>query len=43
VSRPFGRVEIYLDVGNLFDVHYQEITGVDAPPRWLAAGLRIGR
>jgi hypothetical protein len=36
-------VEIYLDVSNVFDVHYQEISGVDAAPRWLAAGLRIRR
>jgi hypothetical protein len=43
VSRPFGRVEVYVDVSNVFDVRYQEITGVDAPPRWLAAGLRIRR
>ena len=43
VSRPFGRVEIYLDVSNVFDVRYQEITGVDTAPRWLAAGLRIRR
>jgi hypothetical protein len=32
-----------VDVSNLFNVHYQEISGVDAAPRWLAAGLRIGR
>jgi iron complex outermembrane receptor protein len=43
VSRPVGRVEIYVDVSNVSDVHYQEISGVDAAPRWLAAGLRVGR
>jgi iron complex outermembrane receptor protein len=43
VSRPVGRVDLYVDVSNLFDVRYQEIAGVDTAPRWVAAGVRIGR
>lgn len=43
VSRPVGRLDLYLDVSNVLDDRYQEISGVDAAPRWLAVGLRIGR
>jgi outer membrane cobalamin receptor len=43
VSRQFGLFELYGEATNLFDVEYQEILGVDMPPRWIAAGLRIGR
>jgi len=42
VSRGFGRFELFVEATNLFDVQYQEIKGVDMPPRWLAAGLRVG-
>jgi hypothetical protein len=36
-------LDLYLDVSNVLDDRYQEISGVDAAPRWLAVGLRIGR
>jgi outer membrane cobalamin receptor len=42
-SRAFGRLELFVEGTNLFDVRYQEIRGVDMPPRWLAAGVRVGR
>jgi outer membrane cobalamin receptor len=42
VSRAFGRYELFAEATNIFDVEYQEIAGVDMPPRWIAAGLRIG-
>ena len=42
-SRAFGRFELFVEGTNLFDVSYQEIRGVDMPPRWLAAGVRVGR
>jgi outer membrane cobalamin receptor len=43
VSRPIGPLELFVEVANLFDVRYQEIQGVDMPPRWIAAGLRVGQ
>ncbi|MGH9370711.1 MAG: TonB-dependent receptor plug domain-containing protein, partial [Vicinamibacterales bacterium] len=43
VSRALGRFELFVEATNLFDVDYQEIAGVDMPPRWIAAGLRVGR
>jgi hypothetical protein len=43
VSRPVGPLELFVEVANLFDVRYQEILGVDMPPRWIAAGLRVGQ
>jgi iron complex outermembrane receptor protein len=42
-SRGFSGFELFVEVGNLFDVSYQEIPGVEMPPRWLTAGLRVGR
>jgi len=41
VSRPFGRVELFVEVTNLLNARYQEIAGVDMAPRWVAAGLRV--
>ncbi|MGH9309703.1 MAG: TonB-dependent receptor plug domain-containing protein, partial [Vicinamibacterales bacterium] len=41
VSRALGRLELFVEVSNLFDVDYQEIPSVDMPPRWVLAGLRI--
>lgn len=43
LSRGVGPFELFLEAANLFDVRYQEIKGVDMAPRWLAAGLRVGR
>jgi iron complex outermembrane receptor protein len=43
VSRMIGNVELFAEATNLFDVTYQEIPGVDMPPRWIAAGLGIGK
>jgi iron complex outermembrane receptor protein len=42
-SRRVGRVELLFDATNLFDVRYQEVPGVDMPPRTLSAGVRIGK
>ena len=42
VSRALGRAELFVEATNLFNVRYQEIPGVDMPPRWFAAGVRIG-
>jgi iron complex outermembrane receptor protein len=35
------RAELYLQVMNLFDEHYQEIRGVDMPGRWVKIGARV--
>ncbi|MGH9370823.1 MAG: TonB-dependent receptor plug domain-containing protein, partial [Vicinamibacterales bacterium] len=43
VSRPLGQFELFVEAANLFDVQYQEIPGVDMPPRWVVAGLQVGR
>jgi iron complex outermembrane receptor protein len=40
-GRAFGPFELFAEAANLFDVRYQEITGVDMPPRWIAGGLRV--
>jgi outer membrane cobalamin receptor len=42
-SRRVGTIELLFDATNLFDVRYQEVKGVDMPPRTLSAGVRIGR
>ena len=39
VARSFGRMVFYVEGSNLTDSHYQEITGVDMPGRWLRTGL----
>jgi hypothetical protein len=41
--RPIGALELFVEAANVFDVRYQEIKGVDMAPRWLAAGVRVGR
>jgi iron complex outermembrane receptor protein len=43
VGRAIGPFELFVEATNLFDVRYQEVKGVDMAPRWLAAGLRVGR
>jgi iron complex outermembrane receptor protein len=40
-SRELGRVELFVEATNLLNEAYQEIKGVDMPPRWIAAGLRF--
>ncbi len=40
LARRFGDWEAYADAANLFNVTYQEITGVDMPGRWFKVGLR---
>jgi iron complex outermembrane receptor protein len=42
-TRRVGAFQLLLDVTNLFDVAYQEVIGVDMPPRTVAAGVRIGK
>ena len=42
-SRSFGRLELFIEAANVFDVRYQEIKGVDMASRWLAVGLRAGK
>ena len=42
-SRRVGTIELLFDATNLFDVSYQEVKGVDMPPRTLSAGVRIGK
>ena len=37
-SRRVGTIELLFDATNLFDVSYQEVKGVDMPPRTLSAG-----
>jgi iron complex outermembrane receptor protein len=42
-SRRVGGIELLFDAANLFDISYQEVKGVDMPPRTLSAGVRIGK
>ncbi len=41
VSRRFGAVQLYVEGWNLTNRRYQEVVGVDAPPRWLSGGILI--
>jgi iron complex outermembrane receptor protein len=41
LSRPFGRLDVFLDASNLFDVEYREVAGVDMPGRWVSVGLTV--
>jgi iron complex outermembrane receptor protein len=36
------RLEFFVEAVNVFDVRYQEVIGVDMPPRWIVAGVRAG-
>lgn len=38
-QRTWGRVTLFGEASNLFDVHYQEVTAVDMPGRWVRTGL----
>ena len=42
-SHPIGAFELFVEAANVFNVRYQEIKGVDMAPRWLAAGVRVGK
>jgi iron complex outermembrane receptor protein len=39
----YGALELFVEAANLLDMRYQEIIGVDMPPRWMLAGVRAGR
>ncbi|ODS59418.1 MAG: hypothetical protein ABS36_00315 [Acidobacteria bacterium SCN 69-37] len=41
LSRAFGRIDVFVDGSNLFDVEYREIAGVPMPGRWISGGLTI--
>jgi outer membrane cobalamin receptor len=41
VSRPFRRVDLFLDASNLFDETYTEIKGVAMPGRWVSGGVTV--
>ena len=43
VSRPLGRLVLFIEGSNLLDVTYQEVRGVDMPGRWLKAGVSLPR
>ncbi len=43
VSRSVGVATLFVEGSNLLDTHYQEISGVDMPGRWLRAGVHVGR
>jgi iron complex outermembrane receptor protein len=42
VSRRIGSADLFVEVSNLLDTDYQEISGVDVPGRWVKAGVHIG-
>jgi outer membrane cobalamin receptor len=41
LSRAFGRVDLFVDGTNLFDVEYREIAGVAMPGRWISGGFTL--
>ncbi len=38
-QRTWGRVTLFGEASNVFDVAYQEVTAVDMPGRWLRTGI----
>ena len=42
VGRAVGFGTLFVEGSNLLDTHYQEISGVDMPGRWIRAGVRVG-
>ena len=42
-ARSFAGMDWFVEAANVFDVRYQEVIGVDMPPRWILAGVRVGR
>ena len=41
LKRPFGKFNFYVECTNMLNTGYQEIPGVQMPPRWVSAGLEI--
>ena len=41
VTKSFKEWEFFIQLTNLFDVHYMEIPGVSMPGRWLVSGIKI--
>jgi vitamin B12 transporter len=41
VSRWFGRLELSVEATNILGAHYEEVSGVDMPGRWLRGSLRV--
>lgn len=41
LSRTIGRLDLFVDGTNLFDVTYTEIAGVAMPGRWISGGVTI--
>jgi iron complex outermembrane receptor protein len=42
VGRTIGPATVFVEGSNLLDTHYQEVSGVDMPGRWLRVGVRLG-
>ena len=43
VSRPVGRLRVFVDAANLLGTAYEEIRGVPMPGRWVTVGIEAGR
>ncbi len=41
LTRPVGRVDVFVEGSNLLDEAYREIGGVPMPGRWVSAGIRL--
>jgi iron complex outermembrane receptor protein len=41
LTRPVGRVDVFVEGSNLLDETYREIGGVPMPGRWISAGIRL--
>ncbi|MBN1999919.1 TonB-dependent receptor [candidate division KSB1 bacterium] len=41
IQKLLWNQEIYLNVTNLFNTEYEEITGVPMPGRWMVAGIKL--
>ncbi|HEX3703177.1 MAG TPA: TonB-dependent receptor [Vicinamibacterales bacterium] len=42
VGRTIGPATVFVEGSNLLDTHYQEVSGVDMPGRWIRLGVRLG-
>jgi outer membrane cobalamin receptor len=42
LGRTIGPATVFVEGSNLLDTHYQEVSGVDMPGRWIRVGLHLG-
>ncbi len=41
LKHTFGKFNFYVECSNMLNIDYQEIRGVQMPPRWVSAGVEV--